>query len=924
VRKVIGGGLTAFFIFLLISSTLYASDYFQPGIKYAPNAIIVVFRPDISPIDYTVSNGDVSTEFEDVNRLNDQFGVSYMWPLFPKAEEHGEPAMAGYYSVTFNDDYDLEEVLSSYEKLSPVVRVEPVAIHKLNFIPNDPYRTNQWGLSKINVYNGWNISQGSPAVVLGIPDSGVDWDHLDLDGDIWINEAEWNGTTGVDDDGNSYIDDYRGWDWVTGVNGWPGEDDQTPDNNPMDFSGHGTHVAGIAAAETNNSRGVAGVGFDCKIMALRTGWLGNDGIGWVRMDFCASAFYYAVNNGAKALNCSWGSSTQLSSATNYAVSNGVVIITSAGNDGNSVADYLGARTDVLAVAATDGSDHKASWSNYGTWVEVCAPGVNIISTIYNNTYAYLDGTSMAVPFVTGLVGLIYAADSTLSSSQVRALIIDNADNIDALNPGYAGLLGSGRINAYNTLLQIGGIVDTPDPIYPVGNEYVGDPYPEFIWGSSDNATKYHLMMDLSPLFTDPLINDSTITDTTFISPDSLDSEGTWYWQIRAGNGPVWSDFSLVQYFRLDITPPTAPVLISPGDVWMTDQRPQFEWQASTDAGSGLDKYILQVDNEDQFNYPLSLEDSTSNTFYIPSFDLPSNYRYYWRVLARDNVGNLAYSATGMFGIDNSPPDAPIGFNALPDSWSIDPNFTIDWTNPADSSGIAMALYKIGEAPSGDYDTTGHFDGPPGNYIADFTGTHAIHLWLVDGLGNVSCSNSASDTMLYDGSPPYDCETSSPAVSGELFFTVSWSEGADTGSGISGVYDVRYKDGETGSWIDWIVGFSGLDSVFTGLHQHIYYFEARTYDVAGNQEPFTETAESQTEVDTAYTGPSYIPGDANNSGDVNGLDVLFLVSYLKGTGPPPDPYLGGDANGTCTVNGLDVTYLVSFFKGGDPPFAGNCD
>ncbi|UCC79315.1 MAG: S8 family serine peptidase [Candidatus Zixiibacteriota bacterium] len=923
-KNLIGGGLVVFSAFLLFSSPNYAADYFQPGVDYSPNAIVVVFKPDISPLEFSISNGRVSTEFAEVNRLVDLFGVSYMWPLFPKAEEYGEPVMAGYYSLTFEDGNDLEEVLSSYEKLPFVDHVEPVAVHKFNFIPNDPYVSSQWGLSKINVYNAWNINQGDTAVVLGIPDSGVDWDHPDLDGDIWTNQAEINGSTGVDDDGNGYIDDYRGWDWVTGVSAWPGEDNQTPDNNPMDFSGHGTHVAGIGAAETNNSRGVAGVGFDCRIMALRTGWLGNDGIGWVRMDFCSSAFYYAVNKGVKIINCSWGSSSQIASATNYAVSHGAVIITSAGNDGISSPDYLGARTDVIAVAGTDASDHKASFSNYGTWVEVSAPGVNIRSTFFNNIYQYLDGTSMAAPFVSGLAGLIYAVDPSLTNAQVRALIIDNADNIDALNPDYAGLLGSGRINAYNTLLQIGGIVNTPTPIYPINNEYINDPYPEIIWGSSDGAIQYHLMLGSSPLFSDPLVDDSTITDTIFVSPDSLTSDGTWYWKIRAGNGLSWSDFSPVQFFRLDITPPTLPVLISPADIWTTDQRPQFEWQPSTDNGSGMDKYILQVDDETGFSYPLSLEDSTSNTFYIPSFDLPSNYRYYWRVLARDNAGNLAYSAIETFGIDNSPPDVPVGFNALPDGWSMDPNFTIDWTNPADSSGIAIALYKIGEPPSGDHDTTGHFDAPPGGFMADSTGVYPIHLWLEDSLGNVSCANSASDTMFYDGSPPYGCETSSPAITAELSFTVSWSEGSDTGSGVSGVYDVRYKDGEAGSWVDWILGFSGMDSVLTGLHGHVYYFEARTYDMAGNPEPFTGTAESETEVDTTYTGPEYIPGDANNSGDVNGLDVIYLVRYLKGTGPPPDPYLGGDANGSCTVNGLDVTYLVAYFKGGDPPFAGNCD
>jgi len=919
-----GGGTVAFICALFIASTATGAGYFQAGVNYAPNAIIVVFSQNISPVNLTVENGMVTTEFDSFNRLNSRFGVSYMWPMFPGAEKRGEPGMAGYYSLTFDGNYEIEEVLSAYDNLDMVSRVEAIGVHKVDFVPNDPYITQQWGVQKISSYLAWNISHGDTSVVLGIPDTGVDWDHPDLNDDIWINIYEWNGVTGVDDDNNGYIDDYRGWDWVTGVNGYPGEDDQTEDNNPMDFDGHGTHVSGISGAETNNSVGVASIGFNCRIMPLRIGWKGVDGNGYVRMDFASSAFYYAANAGVKALNCSWGSSSSIAAAAYYARNQGVVIVTSAGNDNNTVAPYLASHSDVITVAATDGGDHKASFSNYGSWVDVCAPGVSIKSTFFNNTYADLDGTSMSAPFVTGLVGLVFATNPGLTRDQARALIIDNADNIDALNPGYAGMLGSGRINAYNTLLQIAGVVDIPIPIYPIGNEFIGDPFPELIWGASQSATQYHLKLGSSPLFIDPLVNDSTITDTVFVSPDSLDSEGNWYWAVRAGNGAIWSDFCPVQYFRLDITPPTVPNLISPGDIWITDRRPEFEWQASTDGGSGMDKYILQVDNEIDFNYPLVLNDSTTGTNYIPTFDLPSNFRYFWRVLARDNAGNLALSGTGTFGIDNSPPGIPGDLEITPGGWSNDPDFSINWTNPPDSSGVAMALYKIGAAPAGNYDTTGHFDSPPGNIVMNTGGIYPVSIWLVDNLGNVSFADYATDTIFFDNSAPYGCEASSPAISSAISFTVSWSDGDDTGSGLAGIFDVRYKDGEAGGWIDWIAGYSGSDSAFTGADGHIYYFEARTYDLAGNQEPFSGIAESQTEVDTSYTGPTFLPGDANNSGAVNGLDVVYLVNYLKGYGPPPDPYLAGDANGSCTVNGLDVTYLISYFKGGDPPYAGNCD
>ena len=341
-------------------------------------------------------------------------------------------------------------------------------------------------------------------------------------------------------------------------------------------------------------------------------------------------------------------------------------------------------------------------------------------------------------------------------------------------------------------------------------------------------------------------------------------------------------------------------------------------------GIGMDRYILQVDDESEFSNPLILQDSTLDTQYTPSFDLPSNTRCFWRVLARDIAGNLAYSTIGTFGIDNSPPDAPLDLLVSPDNWSTSPEFAISWTDPPDSSGIAMNLYKIGSMPTSNYDTTGHFSGSPADFMAETTGVYSLYVWLVDGLGNVSYSNAASDSIFYDGSLPYGCTASSPPITSDLDFTVSWTAGEDTGSGVGSSYDVRYRDGETGTWTDWIVGFAGLDSLFSGLDGHTYYFEARCHDLAGNSEPFSGTAETQTEVDTSYTGPSFIPGDANNNGSVNGLDVIFLVNFFKGNGPAPDPYLAGDANGSCEVNGLDVIYLVAYFKGGSAPFAGNCE
>ncbi len=433
-----------------------SAAHFEDGVDYMPNVIIVAFTPENVPLAPALQSGVAITGIDEVDELNLLFEVTQMRQLFPGAEKHGEIEMAGYYSITFQDGLDLLTVLEAYDKLDAVGHVEPDGIHPIYYDPDDPMIYQQWAIAKIEARGAWDITHGDPDIVLGIPDTGVDWDHPDLGADVWLNEAEINGEERVDDDDNGYVDDYRGWDWVTGgylcdYNG--GEDCSVADNNPMDFAGHGSHVSGITSAATDNGVGIAGVGFNCKIMALRMGWQATDGGGYVGMGFAASAFYYAANNGARGLNCSWGSSNSggLGAATDYAINNGLIVISAAGNNNNQSPSYLCSRSDVMAVAATNSSDQKASFSSYGSWVDVSAPGVGIRSTVFNNSYANYDGTSMAAPHVLGLAGLIWSAEPALSRQEVIDRIEDTADNIDDLNPNYEGLLGSGRINAYAAL-----------------------------------------------------------------------------------------------------------------------------------------------------------------------------------------------------------------------------------------------------------------------------------------------------------------------------------------------------------------------------------------------------------------------------------------------------------------------------------------
>jgi serine protease len=428
----------------------------EAGVEYMPDIIVVAFVEDYSPLQTYMSDGTILTGIEEVDELNRNFSAFKMRSLFPGAEKHGRLDMAGYYAISFEDAPELMTLLEAYDKLDAVEHVEPDGIHPVFYEPNDPMLNQQWALVNVQAREAWDICQGNPEIILGIPDTGVDWDHPDLEADVWENEAEINGDERVDDDGNGYEDDYRGWDWVTGgylcdVGG--GEDCYTADNDPMDFAGHGSHCGGIAAAVTDNGVGISGLGFNCKIMALRIGWHATDGNGYIGMSFAASAFYYATDNGAVGLSCSWGSSNSggLGAATDYAISHGLIVVTAAGNSNNQTPSYLGNRTDVMAVAATNSSDQKASFSCYGSWVDVSAPGVNIRSTIFDDSYANWDGTSMASPHVLGLAGLIWSAEPELTRQEVVDRIEDTADNIDGLNPGYEGLLGSGRINAYAAL-----------------------------------------------------------------------------------------------------------------------------------------------------------------------------------------------------------------------------------------------------------------------------------------------------------------------------------------------------------------------------------------------------------------------------------------------------------------------------------------
>ena len=265
----------------------------------------------------------------------------------------------------------------------------------------------------------WNFSIGSDEVIVAVVDTGVQVDHRDLADNIHRNMAEYNGRSGIDDDGNGYVDDIYGWDFV---NNRP---------NGLDDNRHGTHCAGIIGAAANGI-GVVGINQKVKIMPLKFLDAGGSG----STDNAIAAIHYAIDNGAHVISNSWGGGSRselLDRAIQRAINAGIVVVAAAGNEqsnNDASPSYPANYQNVIAVASTDERDDLSSFSNYGrNTVEIAAPGSRIISTVLNHNWASLSGTSMAAPQVAGAIALAISVNDSLSVNDIKQLMCDSARRI---------------------------------------------------------------------------------------------------------------------------------------------------------------------------------------------------------------------------------------------------------------------------------------------------------------------------------------------------------------------------------------------------------------------------------------------------------------------------------------------------------------
>jgi subtilisin family serine protease len=349
----------------------------------------------------------------------------------------------GYYTVTVPEDKGLFETLQTFSERDDVAFAEPseVGFDDELYYPPDTEFPKLWGLhntgqtvngasgaidADIDAPHAWDLEQGNRDVIVAVIDTGCDMDHPDLLGNLL--------PRGTQD-----------WDFA-----------DPHDESPDDSGTHGTHVCGTVGA-VDNSSGVIGVAPRCRLMPLRvnlfSGFNANraDAINYVATQASAHPEMRYV------INCSWkmsGDHAGVHNAIINAVNSNVVVCFAAGNANSNIDNtpqYPAVYSEVIAVAATDQQDVRAWFSNYGSKVDVSAPGVNIYSTIPNNSFGFKDGTSMASPHVAGLAALIWSHNPDLNNAEVRKIIENSCVNIDAKNPGYEGLMGKGRINAYRAL-----------------------------------------------------------------------------------------------------------------------------------------------------------------------------------------------------------------------------------------------------------------------------------------------------------------------------------------------------------------------------------------------------------------------------------------------------------------------------------------
>lgn len=456
-------------ILILLVKTISFTDCVQAKVKnlnytnltsqeFADNEIIVEYHKNFNLISSLMGNADIkeqnffaklNTDYEIWSETDYQEELSSLRTKIKNYRKNGKlkklkkarkirrTLKNNYAVIKLDHNVDKDKLLKIIRKINfdhfnsddyEIDAVYPNYIYEITEArTNDPMNLDQFSHDVVEPEALWQYSKGKDTVVAVI-DTGVDYNHKDLKANIWVNTKEIP-NNGKDDDKNGYIDDVQGWDFVdqAGRSCIFTEDCTKEDNDPSDINGHGTHVAGIIGAVANNNIGISGIAPETKIMALRAGYSSGFG-GYLKTSDIMQAVNYALDNGADVINMSFaGYGLDVMSSLMYsAYKKGVICVAAAGNSNSSTPVYPAAISSVIAVGATYDGVSRAYYSNYGSWVDITAPGSSILSTIPNNQYKHKSGTSMAAPIVAGIAALLKAKNKSYNKDVILKLMQDYA------------------------------------------------------------------------------------------------------------------------------------------------------------------------------------------------------------------------------------------------------------------------------------------------------------------------------------------------------------------------------------------------------------------------------------------------------------------------------------------------------------------
>jgi thermitase len=391
--------------------------------KFVPGEVIIKLKESAPVSKGKLIEQPSETGVRTLDFLNTKYNVRAITPVFaqrPEVRALREDPLANVLKLEIDKDRDPESAALEYASLDEIEYAEPNYFYFVSGTPDDSFFPLQYGLQTgdkqgIDAVNAWDIQKGSSSIIIGVVDSGVDYNHEDLAGKV-----------------------IKGYDFANN------------DQDPMDDNGHGTHVSGIAAAVANNKKGVAGVCWNCRILAIKSVDANGSGANtWI-----ANGISYAADHGARVVNLSLGGSSEsftMKLAIDDAYRRNVVIVAASGNDNAGRVEYPAALPSVISVGATNAQGAKATFSNYGSVLTVVAPGQAIYSALPDNQYQAWSGTSMATPHVAGLVGLILSKNPSLFNTQVLSILTTSTDDLG--DPGRDIFFGFGRINAFKAITQ---------------------------------------------------------------------------------------------------------------------------------------------------------------------------------------------------------------------------------------------------------------------------------------------------------------------------------------------------------------------------------------------------------------------------------------------------------------------------------------